>query len=180
MCMRKSQGRGLELARKHIDACSSELSLILNSTEFLRLSAHRYHSDDAKSATTGSGWEPVGFCPNLNCKLLSPAPPRAIKLLSWEEVRNSNKRTKHLYWGFPLYPCFPLFPQAINYFRKLLHDLDTICSSPLDPSLEGILHFVVEFQKSQPDLVARAHLQVCSSDIKFLLLMFYVISLSIY
>lgn len=43
---------------------------------------------------------------------------------------------------------------------KLLQDLDVICSYPLDPSLESVLHFVVEFQKSQPDLVARAHLQV--------------------
>ena len=43
---------------------------------------------------------------------------------------------------------------------KLLHDLDVICSYPLEPSLESVLHFVVEFQKSLPDLVARAHLQV--------------------
>ncbi|XP_040361462.1 uncharacterized protein LOC121049066 [Rosa chinensis] len=44
---------------------------------------------------------------------------------------------------------------------KLLHDLaiDVICSSPLKPSLGTVLHYVVEFQKYLPDLVARAHLQ---------------------
>ena len=50
--------------------------------------------------------------------------------------------------------------QAIEYFMKLLHDLHIICSYSLELSLENALHFVVKFQKSQPDLVARAHLQV--------------------
>lgn len=53
-----------------------------------------------------------------------------------------------------------LFYQAIEYFSKLLHHLDIICSYSLEPLLEGVLQFVVQFQKSQPDLVARAHLQV--------------------
>jgi hypothetical protein len=53
-----------------------------------------------------------------------------------------------------------LFFQAIEYFEKLLHDLDIICSYPLDPSLEVLLRFVAQFQKARPDLVARAHLQV--------------------
>ena len=50
--------------------------------------------------------------------------------------------------------------QAIEYFEKLLHDLDIICSFSLDAVLEAALRFVVQFQKSKPDLVARAHLQV--------------------
>lgn len=50
--------------------------------------------------------------------------------------------------------------QALEYFMKLLQDLDVICSYSLDPSLEAALLFVIKFQKSQPDLVARAHLQV--------------------
>lgn len=50
--------------------------------------------------------------------------------------------------------------QAIEYFQKLLHDLDIICSYSLDTLLEDTLRFVVEFQKLQPDLVARSHLQV--------------------
>lgn len=54
----------------------------------------------------------------------------------------------------------PLLYQAVNYFKKLLHDLDIICSYSLDPALEGALRFVVDFQKFQPDLVARAYLQV--------------------
>jgi len=56
---------------------------------------------------------------------------------------------------FPFY----LF-QALEYFMKLLQDLDVVCSYSLDPSLEAALLFVVKFQKSRPDLVARAHLQV--------------------
>lgn len=54
--------------------------------------------------------------------------------------------------------------QAIEYFQKLLHDLDIICSYPLDPLFEGVLYFVTEFQKFKPDLVARAHLQVSSTS----------------
>lgn len=50
--------------------------------------------------------------------------------------------------------------QAVEYFVKLLHDLDAMCSYSLNPHLESLLCFVVQFQKSQPDLVARAHLQV--------------------
>lgn len=53
--------------------------------------------------------------------------------------------------------CF----KAIEYFEKLLHDLDAICSLSLDPVLDVVLQSVVQFQKSKPDLVARAYLQVC-------------------
>ena len=59
---------------------------------------------------------------------------------------------------------------------KLLHDLDVICSYPLEPSLESVLHFVVEFQKSLPDLVARAHLQVCYSIFHLFLFIVYTVS----
>ncbi|KAL3824525.1 hypothetical protein ACJIZ3_020554 [Penstemon smallii] len=80
---------------------------------------------------------------NLTKKLKSrsaaPTPPRAIKLLSWNK--------------------------AISYFQKLLHDLEIICSYSLDPVLENVLRFVVVFQKFQPDLVARAHIQ--KSQTKF-------------
>jgi hypothetical protein len=50
--------------------------------------------------------------------------------------------------------------QAIRYFEKLLHDLDIICALSLDPVLENVLHFIAKFQKSIPDLVPRAFLQV--------------------
>ena len=50
--------------------------------------------------------------------------------------------------------------QAIRYFEKLLHDLDVICALSLDPVLENALHFIVQYQKSVPDLVPRAFLQV--------------------
>lgn len=132
-CMRRPQGRGLELARKHIASCISELECMLNSSEFLRSRTVGTHEGSIEDKTTASGCQPIGFDASLNCRLSAPTPPRAIKILSWKK--------------------------AIEYFMKLLHDLDVICSCPLDPSLESVLHFVVEFQKSLPDLVARAHLQ---------------------
>lgn len=48
----------------------------------------------------------------------------------------------------------------MGYFQKLLHDLDFVCSFNMEPVLEDVLHYVVQFQKLQPDLVARTHLQV--------------------
>ncbi|KAH7688507.1 N-alpha-acetyltransferase 35 NatC auxiliary subunit protein [Dioscorea alata] len=134
MCMRKSQGRGLELARKHIALCLSELSSIAKSQEFLRSNACVSHQDDVEESTTASGCQPVGFDASLNSRYSAPTPPRAIQILSWK--------------------------RAIEYFEKLLHDLDIICSFSLEPMLEDVLHFVVQFQESQPDLVARAHLQL--------------------
>ncbi|GAV88190.1 Mak10 domain-containing protein [Cephalotus follicularis] len=134
MCMKRSQGRGLELARKHIASCMSELESVHKSGEFLRSSSSGTCEDGIEDRTTASGREPIGFDPSLNSRLSAPTPPRAIKLLSWEK--------------------------ALEYFVKLLHDLEVICSYSLDPSLEGVLRFVVQFQKSQPDLIARAHLQL--------------------
>lgn len=43
---------------------------------------------------------------------------------------------------------------------KLLHNLDQICVFSLEPDLDVVLQFVIKFQKSRPDLVARSHLQV--------------------
>ncbi|GAB2225568.1 hypothetical protein Droror1_Dr00006365 [Drosera rotundifolia] len=134
LCLRKPQGKGLELARKHISFCMSELERIRASSEFLTSVASTSNSDGGSVRTTASGSQPIGFDPNLNLRSSAPAPPRAIKTLSWEE--------------------------AHEYFAKLLYDFDTVCSFPLDPSLENILHLIVQFQKSQPDLVARAHLQL--------------------
>ncbi|GAB2210599.1 hypothetical protein Droror1_Dr00015867 [Drosera rotundifolia] len=134
LCLRKPQGKGLELARKHISFCMSELERIRASSEFLTSVASTPNSDGGSVRTTASGCQPIGFDPNLNLRSSAPAPPRAIKTLSWEE--------------------------AHEYFAKLLYDFDTVCSFPLDPSLENILHLIVQFQKSQPDLVARAHLQL--------------------
>ncbi|GFS30812.1 MAK10 homologue [Actinidia rufa] len=132
--MRRPQGRGFELARKHIASCLSELDSILNSSEFLRSNACGPCKDGVEHSTTATGCLPIGFDASLNCRLSAPTPPRSIKILSWRK--------------------------AIEYFQKLLHDLDIICSYSLDPLLEGVLRFVVEFQKFQPDLVARAHLQL--------------------
>ncbi|XP_073062538.1 uncharacterized protein [Primulina eburnea] len=134
-CMRRPQGKGLELAKKHIVSCLWELDSILKSEEFLRTTRARGTLEDRlEDKTTASGCRPIGFDSTLNSRSATPTPPRAIRLLSWKE--------------------------AVNYFRKLLHDLDIICSYPLDPIFEGALRFVVDFQKFQPDLVARAHIQL--------------------
>jgi hypothetical protein len=50
--------------------------------------------------------------------------------------------------------------QALKYFEQLFEDLDQICSLPLSLGLEELLQFLVDFQQSQPDLFARAQLQV--------------------
>ncbi|KAG6424189.1 hypothetical protein SASPL_114602 [Salvia splendens] len=135
-CLRKPQGRGLELAKKHIISCLSELDSMLKTEEFLRDNSACGTVENEDEKTTASGSQPVGFDSTLNSRSASPTPPRAIKLLSWKK--------------------------AVDYFRKLLHDLDVICSYSLDPVFEGALRFVVDVQKFQPDLVARAHMQNCS------------------
>ncbi|PKA48850.1 hypothetical protein AXF42_Ash016366 [Apostasia shenzhenica] len=136
VCMRKPLGRGLELARKHVALCLSELASMSKSVEFLRSNAC-ISQGETECGTTASGQHPLGFDATLNCKLSAPTPPRAIQILDWEQVS-----------------------RTIKYFEKLLSDLDAVCSLPLDPFLENILRFVVQFQKSQPHLVARAHLQL--------------------
>nr|KJB23629.1 hypothetical protein B456_004G107900 [Gossypium raimondii] len=133
-CMKRPQGRGLESARKHIASCLTELESILKSADFLRSCFDESCEGDIDDKTTASGFEPIGFDAMLNSRLSAPTPPRAIKILSWKK--------------------------AVEYFVKLLHDLDVICSYSLDPRLESLLRFVVQFQKSQPDLVARSHLQL--------------------
>ncbi|EMS49179.1 hypothetical protein TRIUR3_19871 [Triticum urartu] len=134
MCMRKPQGRGLDLARKHVTSCLAELSLMLKSQEFLKSRSDITSQKGDESCTTASGCCPIGFDVSLNSRLLSPAPPRAVQILAWSD--------------------------AIRYFEKLLHDLDIICALSLDPVLENVLHFIAQFQKSVPDLVPRAFLQV--------------------
>lgn len=124
----------MELARKHIAACISELESIFKSAGFLVSNACGTCEDGIAEKTTASGRQPIGFDTTVNSRISAPTPPRSIKLLSWKE--------------------------AIEYFKKLLHDLDFICSYSLDPSLEVLMQFVVQFQKAKPDLVARAHLQV--------------------
>lgn len=86
-CMRRPQGRGLELARKHIASCLLELDLIRNSSTFLSNNSVGISKDDLEDMTTASGRQPLGFDSSLNCRLSAPTPPRAIKLLSWKKVR---------------------------------------------------------------------------------------------
>ncbi|CAL9155902.1 uncharacterized protein LOC135587730 isoform X2 [Musa acuminata AAA Group] len=134
MCMRKPHGKGLELARKHVALCLSELSYMSKSLEFLRSLPYGSFQDDIESSTTASGCKPIGFDASLNSTLSAPGPPRATHILSWKK--------------------------AVGYFQKLLHDLDFVCSFNMEPVLEDVLHYVVQFQKLQPDLVARTHLQI--------------------
>ncbi|KAK0570569.1 hypothetical protein LWI29_003304 [Acer saccharum] len=109
-------------------------SYLYEKTSRKRLGAFGTCEDGVEERTTASGRAPIGFDASLNSRSSAPTPPRAIKILSWEK--------------------------AVQYFLKLLHDLDIVCSYSLDPSLEGVLRFVVQFQKSKPDLIARAHLQL--------------------
>ncbi|XP_057550046.1 uncharacterized protein LOC130828207 [Amaranthus tricolor] len=134
MCMKKPQGRGFELARKHILSCLLEVEHMQKSADFLRSVGCMKPKDALPVETTASGRHPVGFDGNLNVRASAPAPPRAIKTLSWD--------------------------MALEYFKKLISDLDVICSFSMDADLENILQFIVEFQKLQPDLVARSHLHV--------------------
>lgn len=85
MSIRRPQGRGLELARKHIASCISELDCILKSSEFLRASAQGM-SEQIIEGTTASGCQAIGFDASLNCRLSAPTPPRSIKILCWEKV----------------------------------------------------------------------------------------------
>jgi hypothetical protein len=85
-CLRKPHGRGLELAQKHVASCLTELSLMLNSRDFLRSQSNNTQQQGDEICTTASGVRPVGFDASLNSRLLSPAPPRAVKLLSWSDV----------------------------------------------------------------------------------------------
>ncbi|XP_051152519.1 uncharacterized protein LOC127266347 isoform X2 [Andrographis paniculata] len=135
MCLRKPQRKGLELAQKHIVCCSSELDAMLKSEDFLRQNSASGTSEDyIENKTTASGCMPVGFDSTLNSRSAAPTPPRSIKLLSWIK--------------------------AVNYFQDLLRDLEFICSCSLDPAFDSALRFIVDFQKLQPDLVARAYAQL--------------------
>uniref|UniRef100_A0A7N0TGY9 NAA35-like TPR repeats domain-containing protein n=1 Tax=Kalanchoe fedtschenkoi TaxID=63787 RepID=A0A7N0TGY9_KALFE len=117
--------RGLELARKHIASCLSELELMQKSAAFLTCKENGITKESIETKTTASGHQPIGFDATLNSRICSLLP--------------------HL---------------AIQYFKKLLDDLDTVCSNTLDQLLDEVLRFVVQFQKAQPVLVARSHLQV--------------------
>lgn len=87
-CMRRPQGRGFELARKHIASCVSELECILKLAVFIRSNRVCGSNEDGiDDRTTASGRQPIGFDPSLNSRLCAPTPPRAIKILSWKKVR---------------------------------------------------------------------------------------------
>ena len=89
--MRKLQGKGFELARKHIASCLSELDSMLQQEEFVgSKNTCGTVTDSAKDETTASGCQPIGFDSTLNSRLSAPTPPRAIKLLSWRKVRFLN------------------------------------------------------------------------------------------
>ncbi|KAK9274728.1 hypothetical protein L1049_021979 [Liquidambar formosana] len=83
--MTRPQGRGLELARKHIASYLSELDCIRRSSDFLRSSACNTSEHGIDDRTTASGCQPIGFDATLNSRLSAPT-PRAIRTLSWEKV----------------------------------------------------------------------------------------------
>lgn len=88
MCMRRPQGRGFELGRKHIASCLSELDCILKSAVFIRSNNVCGSCEgEIEDKTTASGCQPIGFDSTLNSRLCAPTPPRAIKILSWKKVQ---------------------------------------------------------------------------------------------
>lgn len=129
--MNKPQGRGLEMAHKHITAALSELRSIQESSEFLSRSCD---GSSNSGKTTASGRRAIGFDASVNRRLSAPTPPRSINIVSW--------------------------PETLAYFEKLLQDLDLVCSFSTKLSLEQLLQVLVDFQKREPDLVARAFLQI--------------------
>jgi hypothetical protein len=133
--MDKPQGRGLEMARKHIAAALSELQNIRSSSAFLSFGQTPDPSTEIEErGSTASGRVAVGFDESVNRRLLAPTPPRSVKIFSWEDT--------------------------LAYFEKLLQDLDRICCLPMTLGLEEIMQFVVDYQKLKPDLFSRARLQL--------------------
>lgn len=88
--MRKPQGRGLELAKKHAISCLSELASMSKSVEFLRSDACGPTHGEIDCRTTASGKQPIGFDASVNSRLSAPTPPRAIQILSWRQVSHKN------------------------------------------------------------------------------------------
>ncbi|KAL3701462.1 hypothetical protein R1sor_019484 [Riccia sorocarpa] len=130
--MDKPLGRGSEMAQKHIAKALTELNAIRASSAFL--ASRRSVKESLGSVTTASGQPALGFDESVNRRLLAPTPPRSIDILSWNET--------------------------LKYFEQLLNDLNRICSLSSNPELEDLLQYIVDVQKSQPDLVARARLQL--------------------
>lgn len=82
--MNKPQGRGLEMARKHIPVALSEMKGIQQSSEFLSSCSGVETANSER--TTGSGRPAIGFDAKVNRRVSAPTPPRSINILSWEEV----------------------------------------------------------------------------------------------
>nr|GEU80536.1 NBS-LRR resistance-like protein [Tanacetum cinerariifolium] len=86
-CLRRPQGKGLDLARKHIASCLVELQSILKTEDFLKSNRGFGTCEDvAEDSTTASGCQPIGFDSTLNSRLSAPTLPRAMKLLSWKKT----------------------------------------------------------------------------------------------
>ena len=72
------------MAHKHISVALSEIKNIEKSSEFLSHCAGDSFLGSQK--TTASGREAVGFDARVNRRISAPTPPRAISIISWEEV----------------------------------------------------------------------------------------------
>lgn len=75
----------MELARKHIASCISEIDNMKKSSDFLKASAQEMSEQNIDN-TTASGCQPIGFDASINCRLSAPTPPRSIKLFCWDKV----------------------------------------------------------------------------------------------
>lgn len=85
--MGKAQGRGLDIARKHVASALSELRDIRLSSAFLSyVHASNIKEESRERGSTASGRSAIGFDESVNRRLLAPHPPRSIRILSWEDV----------------------------------------------------------------------------------------------
>lgn len=74
------------MARKYILTCLAELENMRKNEKFLKSQPHISCQNGPETTTTASGCKAIGFDATLNAKSLSPAPPRAAKIISWHDV----------------------------------------------------------------------------------------------
>lgn len=74
------------MAQKYVLTCLAELENMRKNENFLKSQPHIFSQKGRETSTTASGCKAIGFDATLNAKSLSPAPPRAAKIVSWHDV----------------------------------------------------------------------------------------------
>jgi hypothetical protein len=84
--IRNWQGKGHNMAHKYALICLAELENMRKNEKYLKSQPHISSQKGPETSTTSSGCKAIGFDATLNAKSLSPAPPRAAKIVSWHDV----------------------------------------------------------------------------------------------